>query len=198
MKGLLKFGLVTIIAVGVVLLGMLTPTVGQVTAQVSSQDQEALAEAERLNQQVGELYQQGKYNEAILLAEKALAIFKKVLGENHFDVATSLNNLALLYGFQGRYNEAEPLYKEALAIYKVQLGDNHSSTATSINNLALLYQSQGRYSEAEPLYKQAVAIWKKQLGDNHPDTAKSLNNLALLYQSQGRYSEGHWYRLARS
>ena len=190
MKGLLKFGLVTtMIAVGVLPLGMLTPTVGQVIAQVSSQDQEALAQAKRLNQQAMELYQQGKYNEAIPLAEKALAIFEKVLGENHLDVATSLNNLALLYQFQGRYSESEPLYQQALAIYKAQLGDNHPSTATSINNLALLYQSQGRYSEAEPFYKEALAIWKKQLGDNHPDTAQSLNNLAELYRSQGRYSE---------
>jgi tetratricopeptide (TPR) repeat protein len=168
---------------------MLTPTVGQVIAQVSSQDQEALAEAKRLNNQAVELYQQGKYNEAISLAEKALAIRKKVLGENHLDTATSLNNLAELYRSQGRYSEAEPLYKQALAIYKAQLGDNHPDTAKSLSNLAGLYESQGRYSEAEPLYKQALAIYKAQLGDNHPDTATSLNNLALLYKSQGRYAE---------
>jgi CHAT domain-containing protein/Flp pilus assembly protein TadD len=190
MKGLLKFGLITaIVTVGVVPLGMLTPTVGQVTAQVSSQDQEALAEAERLNQQVGELYQQGKYNEAIPLAEKALVIRKKVSGENHLNTAESLNNLAALYYSQGRYAEAEPLYKEALNIKKKQLGDNHSDTAISLNNLAELDYSQGRYSEAEPLYKEALAIYKKQLGDNYPNTATSLNNLALLYKSQGRYTE---------
>ena len=189
MKGLLRFGLVMIVAVGVVPSGMLTPTVGQVIVQISNQDQEALVEAEKLTQQVVELYHQGKYNEAIYLTEKALAIRKKVLGENNLDTATSLNNLALLYQSQGRYSEAEPLYKQALAIYKAQLGDNHPSTATSLNNLAELYRKQGRYSEAEPLYQQALAIQKKQLGDNHPNTATSLNNLATLYQSQGRYSE---------
>ena len=82
MKGLLKFGLVTaIVAVGVVPLGMLTPTMGQVIAQVSSQDQADLDEAKRLNQQVEELYQQRKYKEAIPLANKALAIRKKILGD---------------------------------------------------------------------------------------------------------------------
>ncbi|MCA2701396.1 MAG: tetratricopeptide repeat protein [Microcystis sp. M179S2] len=135
------------------------------------------------------MYQQGKYNEAIPLAEQALAISKQQLGDNHPLTAQSLNNLAGLYESQGRYSEAEPLFKQALAIRKQQLGDNHPSTATSLNNLAALYESQGRYSEAEPLYKQALAIRKQQLGDNHPDTATSLNNLALLYYSQGRYSE---------
>ncbi|NCR01945.1 MAG: tetratricopeptide repeat protein, partial [Microcystis aeruginosa L211-11] len=127
-----------------------------------------LAEAERLNQQVIQLYQQGKYNEAIPLAEQALAIIKQQLGDNHPLTAQSLNNLALLYKSQGRYSEAEPLYKQALAIRKQQLGDNHPLTAQSLNNLAALYESQGRYSEAEPLYKQALAIRKQQLGDNHP------------------------------
>ncbi len=149
----------------------------------------ALAEAERLTQQVVELDQQGKYNEAIPLAEQALAILKKVLGENHLNTATSLNNLAGLYEFQGRYAEAEPLYKEALAIYKQQLGDNHPSTASILNNLAIFYFSQKKYAEAEPFYKEDLAIRKQQLGDNHPDTAISLNNLILFYESQGRYSE---------
>nr|WP_253852102.1 tetratricopeptide repeat protein [Microcystis aeruginosa] len=166
---------------------MLTPTVGQVISQVSPQDK--LAEAEKLTQQVIQLYQQGKYNEAIPLAQQALAIRKQQLGDNHPLTVAILNSLAALYYSQGRYSDAEPLFKQALAIIKQQLGDNHPLTATSLNNLALLYQSQGRYSEAEPLYNRSLAIRKQQLGDNHPDTATSLNNLALLYQSQGRYSE---------
>jgi hypothetical protein len=35
------------------------------------------------------------------------------LGERHPLVATSLNNLALLYHNQGRYEAAEPLYQQA-------------------------------------------------------------------------------------
>jgi CHAT domain-containing protein/Tfp pilus assembly protein PilF len=189
MKVSIKSGIAVVVITGMMGLSgvMLTPTVGQVISQVSPQDK--LAEAEKLTQQVIQLYQQGKYNEAIPLAEQALAIRKKVLGDNHPDTATSLNNLAELYRVQGRYSEAEPLYKQALAIIKQQLGDNHPSTATSLNNLAFLYQSQGRYSEAEPLYKQALAISKQQLGDNHPLTVAILNSLAALYYSQGRYSE---------
>jgi tetratricopeptide (TPR) repeat protein len=190
MKGLLKFGLVTtMIAVGVVPLGMLRPTVGQVIAQVSSQDQEAFAEAKRLTQQAFELYQQGKYNEAIPLAEKALVIFKNLLGDNHPTTTSSLNFLAGLYKSQGKYTEAEPLFKQALAIRKAQLGDNHPDTATSLNNLAVIYYSQGKYTEAEPLFKQALTIRKQKLGDNHSDTACSLNNLAEFYRDQGRYTE---------
>ncbi|HBK65518.1 MAG TPA: kinesin, partial [Cyanobacteria bacterium UBA11166] len=50
-----------------------------------------LAEAEKLNQQVLELDKQGKYDTAIPLAQQALEIRKRILGEKHPDVATSLN-----------------------------------------------------------------------------------------------------------
>ncbi|WP_293028794.1 tetratricopeptide repeat protein [Moorena sp. SIO3I8] len=149
----------------------------------------SLAKASQLNQQALELYQQGKYSEAMPLAERALEIRREVLGEEHPDVATSLNNLAGLYFSQGRYGEAEPLFRQALALRKKLLGEDHPDVATSLNNLAGLYFSQGRYGEAEPLYRQALALKKKLLGENHPHVADSLNNLAGLYESQGRYGE---------
>jgi tetratricopeptide (TPR) repeat protein len=125
-----------------------------------------LAEAERLNQRAVELYQQGKYNQAIPLAEQALAISKQQLGDNHPSTATSLNNLAGLYQSQGRYSEAEPLYKEALAISKQQLGDNHPLTATSLNNLAGLYQSQDDIPHAIEFLSQGLTIQEYNLSQN--------------------------------
>jgi tetratricopeptide (TPR) repeat protein len=64
---------------------------------------------------------------------------EKQLGENHPNVATSLNNLAGLYKSQGKYNEAESLYRRSLSIWEKQLGENHPLVATSLNNLAELY-----------------------------------------------------------
>ncbi len=174
--------------------GVLTATPQPVIGQTNSpvllvQQSDELEEAEQLNQQFIQLYQQGKYNEAIPIAERVLKIRERLLGQNHSDVATSLNNLAALYVSLGRYSEAEPLYQRALAIKEKALGTSHSSIATSLNNLALLYVSQGRYSEAEPLYQRSLAIREKALGGEHPDVATSLNNLAYLYDSQGRYSK---------
>ncbi|MGB3189226.1 MAG: CHAT domain-containing tetratricopeptide repeat protein, partial [Limnoraphis sp.] len=148
-----------------------------------------LEQASGLNQQVEQLHREGKYNEAIPLAEQVLEIRERLLGENHPDVASSMAWLAELYRSQGRYDEAEPLYERSLAIDEKALGENHPLVATSLNNLALLYRSQGRFNEAEPLYQRSLAIGEKALGENHPWVAASLNNLAGLYHSQGRYSE---------
>jgi Flp pilus assembly protein TadD len=145
-------------------------------------------DAAALNQQVTQLYNQGRYSEAIPLAQRALAIREKTLGPDHSDVVFSLNNLAMLYHKQGRYSDAEPLYKRSLAIREKAVGSDHL-VATVLNNLAELYRAQGRYTDAEPLYKRSLAIREKTFGANHPDIAQSLNNLALLYKAQGRYGD---------
>ncbi len=161
----------------------------QLEWRVATARDQDLALANQLNQQVTELYQAGRYGEAIPLAAEALAITEQALGPDHPYTAASLNNLALLYRSQGRYPEAEPLYQRALAIREQALGPDHPDTAQSLNNLAVLYESQGRYTEAESLYQHALAITEQALGPDHPLTALSLNNLALLYVSQGRYPE---------
>ncbi|WP_375480267.1 tetratricopeptide repeat protein, partial [uncultured Nostoc sp.] len=117
---------------------------------------------------------QGLYNKAAPWLEQCLEIIKKRLGEEHPNVASILNNLALLYNSQGRYSEAEPLYIQALALYRKLLGEEHPDVAQSLNNLAQLYNSQGRYSEAEPLNIQALTLYRKLLGEEHPDVAQSL------------------------
>ncbi|MCF4968057.1 tetratricopeptide repeat protein [Nostoc sp. CMAA1605] len=132
---------------------------------------------------------QGKYSEAEPLFIQALALSRKLLGEEHPDVALNLNNLALLYSFQGKYSKAEPLHIQALALSRKLLGEEHPDVAFRLNNLAYLYDSQGKYSEAEPLYIQALALRRKLLSEEHPSVATSLNNLATLYYYQGKYSE---------
>jgi tetratricopeptide (TPR) repeat protein len=122
---------------------------------------------------------------AIQYFQKAIKLQEKL--DLELELATSLNNLALLYNSQGKYEAAEPLYQQALELRKRILGENHPEYANSLNNLAGLYDSQGKYEAAEPLYQQGLELTKRILGENHPQYATSLNNLASLYYSQGKY-----------
>ena len=111
-----------------------------------------------LDAKVVTLYQQGRYAEGIKVAKDALKVAESTFGPDHHNLATSLNNLALLYVAQGKYAAAEPLYKRALAIWEKALGSSHPDVAQSLNNLAGLYDEQGKYAEAEPLHKGASRI----------------------------------------
>jgi Tetratricopeptide repeat len=75
---------------------------------------QGINEATALNQQVTQLYNQGRYSEAIPLAQRAIAFREKALGPDHPDVAAALNNLAVLYNNQGRCADVEPLLKSGL------------------------------------------------------------------------------------
>ena len=71
-------------------------------AALSPDQRRRLAEANQLNQRIVELSAQGKYREALELAQKALTIRQQLLGEGHPDYAQSLNNLAALYRAMAR------------------------------------------------------------------------------------------------
>jgi CHAT domain-containing protein/Tfp pilus assembly protein PilF len=142
-----------------------------------------------IHEEIIRLYGEGKYNEALPLAKRALAIDKKALGSNHPDVATDLNDLAVLYFHKGDYAKAKPLYKRALAIDKKVFGPNHPAVATTLNNLAELGRAKGEYAKAEPLYHRSLAIREKAFGPNHPTVAIDLNNLAELYREKDDYAK---------
>ncbi|MDJ0580817.1 tetratricopeptide repeat protein [Crocosphaera sp.] len=137
---------------------------------------------------LGIFYQgQTNYQEAETWYKDCLSVCKQRFGEEHLDVAVSMNNLAELYKTQGKYEAAEHLLVDGLAMRKKLLGEEHPYVALSMNNLAALYDLQGKYEAAKPLYVDALAMMKKLLGEEHIDVALSMNNLAALYYSQGKY-----------
>jgi CHAT domain-containing protein/tetratricopeptide (TPR) repeat protein len=156
-------------------------------AKMDAKQRALVVRANQLNSNVVSLIEAGKAGAALKMAQEAMAIRKKVLGEKHPDYADSLNYLALLYDSQGNYARAEPLFQMALDIRKEVLGEKHPDFAASLNNLASLYENQWNYAKAEPLFQKAMEINKEVLGEKHPRYALSLNNLASLHQKQGKY-----------
>jgi CHAT domain-containing protein/Tfp pilus assembly protein PilF len=152
-------------------------------------DERSLEEARRLSEESRNLRQKGKYDEALLLAERALAIWEKTLGPDHRDVADSLHALASLYDDKSDYVKAEPLNLRALAIREKTLGLDHPDVAKTLNNLAWIYGVREDYAKAESFYRRALAIQENALGKNHPEVASTLNDLALLYYEKGDYDQ---------
>ncbi len=68
--------------------------------------------------------------------QQALEVSKRLLGDNHPDVAISLNNLAALYRKTRRYRKAKPLFEQALKICEQTLGVSHPTTMTIRANYA--------------------------------------------------------------
>ncbi|MEE9297146.1 MAG: serine/threonine-protein kinase [Phycisphaerae bacterium] len=112
--------------------------------------------------------------------ERAVALRRSTLGEEHPETLSAVNALAVLYSYQGRHDEAEPLLLEMLERRRRVLGDEHPNTLKSMNNMAIVLLDHGKYGEAETLFRQILEIQRRVLGDEHPDTLGSMNNLSML------------------
>lgn len=52
-------------------------------------------------------------------------MFQLLLGENHVDVAVTLNDFAILQYLKGNYVDSEELYLKSVAIYTSIFGNSH-------------------------------------------------------------------------
>jgi tetratricopeptide (TPR) repeat protein len=147
-----------------------------------------LEEASELQTQVIQLQQEKRYEEAIPVAQRILAIVEQAQGKEHADVATAATFVALLYESIRAYPEAEPLHRRSLAIKEKTLGPDHPEVAIALSQLAHVYSCTGDFDRAEPLYRRALAIQEKALGAEDPEVATTLNSLARLYDSRADYA----------
>ena len=134
----------------------------------------------------------GDHNKAIEFHQMALSIRKKILVEEHPDVAKSYTNLGLIYDRVGEYNQAKEFYKKALMIQKNIFGEENSDVAKSYNSLGLVYQRLGEYNEAKEFLEKALMNMKKIFGEEHPDVAACYCNLGVVYKDIGQHVEAKW------
>ena len=95
-----------------------------------------------------------EFNKAVESYEEALLIRRKLAGVNPqtylSDVASTLNNLGIIYSTKNKFDKAVESYKEALSKYRDLAGMNPSAylpnVATTLNNLGNLYRSILYYS----------------------------------------------------
>ena len=147
-----------------------------------------LVKAQRAHDERQRLEQAGKYAEALLQEERALALGEEALGKEHPDILPLLHRLAQLHLRQGHYARAEQLFTRALAIEEATHGPDQPEVTASLHNLAYLAQKQGQYTRVEGLYRRVLAINEAVLGKEHPDIASTLEGLAGFYHSRRQYS----------
>ncbi|HEX7186451.1 MAG TPA: serine/threonine-protein kinase [Thermoanaerobaculia bacterium] len=144
--------------------------------------------AQSLNDLGVALGQKAELDAARAALEEALAMRRKVLGEEHPEVAVSHSELGRTLFDQGRLGEAEAHFRSALAIRRKVLGPADHETATSMSDLGLLLRQKGDRAGAETLFRETLALTRKSSGPKHPDTGTALANLALTVNERGDHA----------
>ena len=110
--------------------------------------------------------------EARPLAERALAIDEAAYGPDHPDVATGLNNLALILAGPGPAGSRPGRWPNApWPSPRPPTAPTTPTSPSGLNNLALILQDLGQPAEARPLAERALAIDEAAYGPDHPDVA---------------------------
>ena len=151
--------------------------------------QEQPPELEAIYKRGLQLYEAGKFAEAVPIAEEYISVAAATYGEQHPLYATGLGYLGVLFDALNRPSEAELLFKRALAIKEKSLGPDHTDVAEALHNLAEFHRKHGQLAEAEPLYQRVLSIAERALGPEHPSIGVVVGNMAELYRAQGRHAE---------
>ena len=129
----------------------------------------------------------GLYAAAEPMVADALALRRQVHGEEHLEVAESLNEQAALRYLTGDWQTSEELMAQVLALRRRLLGEAHPDLAASLSNLAVLRHARGDHDSAEELYREALAMRRDLLGDGHREVANTRYELARLLGEKGDY-----------
>jgi eukaryotic-like serine/threonine-protein kinase len=130
-----------------------------------------------------------QYNKAEQMLREAVALRRKLFGEQNLDVAVSLGNLAFTLWQEHKAVEAETLYREVLSIQRRLLGNENPQVADSLNGLGNVLHLEGKLAEAESTFRESLATKRKVLGDDDPSIGLVLYNLSLLLRSEGKLGE---------
>jgi serine/threonine-protein kinase len=142
-------------------------------------------------------FYQGHYDVSRSLNEQALALNRRLYGEEHPAVADGLNNLGAIAMNRGDYPAAEGYYREAVAISEKWYGADHPETAANLTALAQVMTSEKRFDEATAMLQRALAIQQHQPGPVRATVGTTLNQLGVVAFQQDRYDEAkHYFLLA--
>ena len=129
----------------------------------------------------------GRYDASRPLLEKALAVQRRDLGEEHPHVAITLNALGWLHGFTAEYAASRRCFEGALRIGERSLGPDHPTTLTYRANLAWVLWKTGDNEGARVHTDRALELAEKSLAPGHPAVADVLYRKGLLLQELGDF-----------
>ncbi len=141
------------------ILGLFVAT--ELSAQGNIQSSE-ITEADQLSVQVVQLYQVGKYDKALPLAERAVLLREKNLGAESELVIGALRNLAEVQLALRKDKEAEATYERYVSIFGKVLGENSSSFIDVLDRYVCLLVRINRRDRAFEIQKRLYRLENKQ------------------------------------
>jgi tetratricopeptide (TPR) repeat protein len=120
--------------------------------------------------------------EARTQIDQAVALVRRLYGENHPRMALPLSDLGRIETAAGNFSAAANAHRRAMAISLRAFGPAHASTLSHRNNLATALMAAGNLDLAIVEYKQLLAVMEGDL-----PRGEVAQNLAVALVQQGDF-----------
>ena len=165
--------------------------------EIATHAEDTALYAETLGQLSDVAVYQADYDRAEALGTQAVALDRKLYGNQHPETARKLNSLGAIATNQGRFPKAESLLREALAADTSWYGPSHPDVADDLTSLGHVLTMEKRYPEAEAMLDRALEIEQHAYGENHSRVATTWNQIGVLAYSRDQDDKAeHAFRKA--
>lgn len=131
----------------------------------------------------------GSHEDALLIYQRAYAIYQAHGPEWNGRAAAVQNQLGLLYREMGQGEEAELHHLAAIELTRRVNAARNPNLALYSRDLAGLYAELGRYGDAEQRYRTALSIFEATLGAASPQMRETLLDYGAMLERTGRRQE---------
>jgi eukaryotic-like serine/threonine-protein kinase len=133
----------------------------------------------------GVLYEQARYDDALVFEERALADRIKFYGPVHPSIAASTTNVANNLDAKGDHDGAVAMYRRAIELY----GSNSEGVASALANMGEALEAAGKLDEALAAERQALALRETFQEPTHRTVLEAQLNIADMLLHMNRWSE---------
>jgi len=142
--------------------------------------------ARALNSLGAQLKFQGQWDEAVLLFQRAMAIYEST---DHPDIRRPLFHLAGIHAGRGHTARAIELLERCLAVTEQNFGSDHDYIAPYLAYLGPYYHEQGQSDRGTQELARALAILEERFGPDSSTLIHPLFESAKIDLDQGRSIE---------
>ena len=132
--------------------------------------------------------QEGRADDALADARRALDTELRLWGRDHHQVALAYRALGLVYYERAAYADALDCLGRAVAIDERALGPEHPEMVPLYSAMANVYADTGDHQRAQAFYARGLRIYER-VNPDHPDLASIYSNMGDDLESQGKLRE---------
>ena len=138
------------------------------------------------NHRAALLRDEGRYGKAVATSERAVALNRKIVGEDHPEFAISLDYLAQALLEAGQPEKAIAVIDRSIQIDKRAYGQAPPREAISLCNRGEILVALGRYREARADFEGSLSILAESLDPQNANLAFPLTGIGLASMGEGR------------